>query len=398
MDWFGERESEHATQSVHDENRKRLWIIHSDDSNESDEARDTSSSNHPFDRVVALGRPSSEERRDVPNVDDYDESLFEYESLTYFNLPRPLPHEVIIAVQAATISSLKMNVQKEVTIDNVALDLDSGIAIVGVVREVGDLVDKESIQVGNRVATVLKSVMKNARYAQVSADMIVQVPPGLDSAEAAATAYTYLLAFQTLTHGIVDPVLRYSTNLFSGKNILIMDGASTSSQAMIQIAKSLGAQSVFATGPDSRHEILQNLGAIPLQEDPKEWIQRIEGRIHVVIDNVLAKCCDRAVQKQFLAQISLMFSSSTDATYYDLFTNLECYPGKIKDDLKYVLLLFAEARIKPKISKYVNSDELAYGLVTIEPGAIAGSIICEPWNRRGPPKSSKEGYTQMVRT
>jgi hypothetical protein len=46
----------------------------------------------------------------------------------------------------------------------------------------------------------------------------------------------------------------------------------------------------------------------------------------------------------------------------------------------------------------VNSDELAYGLVTIEPGAIAGSIICEPWNRRGPPKSSKEGYTQMVRT
>lgn len=364
MDWFGERESEHATQSVHDENRKRLWIIHSDDSNESDEARDTSSSNHPFDRVVALGRPSSEESRDVPNVDDYDESLFEYESLTYFNLPRPLPHEVIIAVQAATISSLKMNVQKEVTIDNVALDLDSGIAIVGVVREVGDLVDKESIQVGNRVATVLKSVMKNARYAQVSSDMIVQVPPGLDSAEAAATAYTYLLAFQTLTHGIVDPVLRYSTNLFSGKNILIMDGASTSSQAMIQIAKSLGAQSVFATGPDSRHEILQNLGAIPLQEDPKEWIQRIEGRIHVVIDNVLAKCCDRAVQKvlvkkggrivyfgmpitmdslkygssdswkclvqQFLAQISLMFSSSTDATYYDLFTNLECYPGKIK--------------------------------------------------------------------
>jgi len=69
-----------------------------------------------------------------------------------------------------------------------------------------------------------------------------------------------------------------------------------------------------------------------------------------------------------------------------------------QDDLKYVLLLFAEARIKPKISKYVNSDELAYGLVTIEPGAIAGSIICEPWNRRGPPKSSKEGYTQMVRT
>jgi len=69
-----------------------------------------------------------------------------------------------------------------------------------------------------------------------------------------------------------------------------------------------------------------------------------------------------------------------------------------QDDLNYVLLLLAEARIKPKISKYVNSDELAYGLVTIEPGAMAGSIICEPWKRRGPPKNSKDGYTQMVRT
>ena len=364
MAWFGERDIEHLTQSLHDENRKRLWTIPTDDSNESDEARDTSFSKHPHDRVVALGRPSSEGSRDVPNVDDYDETLFEYESLTYFNLPRPLPHQVIIAVQAATISSLKMNVQKEVTIDNVALDLDSGIAIVGVIREVGDSVDKKSIQVGNRVATVLKSVMKNARYAQVSADMIVQVPCGLDSAEAAATSYTYLLAFQTLTHGIMDPMLRYSTNLFCGKNILIMDGASTSGQAMIQIAKTLGAQRTFATGPDSRREILRSLGAIPLQEDPNEWIQTIKGRIHVVVDNVLAKSCDRAVQKvlvkrdgrivyfgmpitmdslkygskdswiclfqQFLAQISLMFSSSTDATYYDLFTNLECYPEKIK--------------------------------------------------------------------
>lgn len=66
--------------------------------------------------------------------------------------------------------------------------------------------------------------------------------------------------------------------------------------------------------------------------------------------------------------------------------------------MKYVLVLLSEGKIKPKISKYVNSDELACGLVTVEPGTMAGSIICEPWKRRGPPKSSKEGYTQMVRT
>ena len=369
MDFFGNTHSrENATRSLHDKNRKRLWTIQTDDDDsqsDESEARDCIPSILPLDRVVALARSSSDESRDLSNVDDYDVTLFEYESLAYFNLPRPSPDEVIIAVQAATISSLKMNVQKEVTIDNVALDLDSGIAIVGVVREIGESVDRKKIQVGDRVATVLKSVMKNARYAQVSADMVVQVPYGLDSAEVAATAYTYLLAFQTLTHGIMSPMVCYSTNLFCEKNILIMDGASTSGQAMIQIAICLGAKRVFATGPDSRQEVSRMLGAIPLQEDPKDWTPNIKGRIHVVVDNVLAKSSEcRAAQKvlvkeggrivyfgmpitmdslkygsvdswkclfqQFLAQISLMFMSSTDATYYDLFTNLERYPEKLK--------------------------------------------------------------------
>ena len=65
--------------------------------------------------------------------------------------------------------------------------------------------------------------------------------------------------------------------------------------------------------------------------------------------------------------------------------------------MNHVLHLLGEDRIRPKISKYVNSDELTYGLVSIDPNAIAGSIICEPWKRRGPP-SFKWGYTQMVRS
>lgn len=64
--------------------------------------------------------------------------------------------------------------------------------------------------------------------------------------------------------------------------------------------------------------------------------------------------------------------------------------------MRYVLSKLAEGQIKPKISKYVNSDELAYGLVTIDPGKDEGSIICEPWKKRGPPSSLKGGYTRFV--
>ena len=456
-------DADHSTHSAHDANRKRLWQIPSEESQPQNETRDTDTT---VDRVVSLSRRCSEESRDAAFVaditDDYDNEAFEYEALTYFNLPRPAAGQIVIAVQAATISSLKTKIRKDFTIDNVSLDLDSGIAIVGVVREIGVNVDKQIIRVGDRVVTILKSVMKNARYAQVSANMVVKVPYGLDSAEAAAAAYTYLLGFQSLTHGIMNPAVRYSKCLFNLKSILITDGASTSGQAAIQLAITLGSKDVFATGPISRHELLKSLGAQPLTEQPEEWLKTVEGKMHVVIDTIHAKKLQcRAVEKalvseggriiyvgcpitidslkygsmdswrcffeQILAQAALMFLTTANATYYDLFSNLNTYPEKMKvsgkcfirnmaafiinhhhsfaficiqNDLSHVLLLLAEGRIKPKISKYVNSDELAYGLVTIDPGSIAGSIICEPWKRRGPPRedNAKEGYTHMVRT
>ena len=170
------------------------------------------------------------------------------------------------------ISSLKMKVRKEVTIDNVSLDLDSGIAIVGVIRELGEGVSQEELHVGQRVTTILKSMMENPRYAKVCARMVVEVPSGVDSAEAAATAYTYLLGFQTLTHGINNPRERFSKQLFRSKRILIVDGASTSGQAVIQLARTLGAEDVYATAKKSRHEVLRNAGARPLSDDQKEWI------------------------------------------------------------------------------------------------------------------------------
>ena len=351
----------------HESNRNRLWEIQSEDSDAETQVTGVSKQQSPLHKLVGFTQPSSLDIRDevdTTSIGDYDDEVFEYESLTYFNLPRPCDGEIIIAVQAATISSLKASVQKEVTIDNVSLDIDSGIAIVGVVREIGVNVDKSKVKVGDRVATILKTIMKNARYAQVSANMIVNVPFGLDSAEAAAAAYTYLLGFQSLTHGIINPRVRYSSNLFSMKNILITNGTSTAGQALIQMSKSLGSDNVYATGPRSHHDLLKSIGAYPLSEEPAEWLGIVEGQMHVVVDTVHAKnfqchALERALVKeggkivfvgcpihddglkygrvdswmclirQILAQSALCVSSA-DASYYDLFSNLDNYPEKLK--------------------------------------------------------------------
>ena len=207
--------------------------------------------------------------------------------------------------------------------------------------------------------------MKNARYAQVPANMVVSVPFGLDSAEAAAVAYNYLLGFQSLTHGIINPHHRYSGNLFYMKNILITNGTSTAGQALIQIAKSLGSNNIFATGPQSHHDLLSSIGAYPLSEEPAEWLGIVEGQIHVVVDTVHAKnfqchALERALVKeggkivfvgsplnaealkygrldswrcllrQILAQSALVCVCTANASYYDLFSHVDNYPEKLK--------------------------------------------------------------------
>ncbi len=301
--------------------------------------------------------------------DDYNDEDFEYEPLVFFDLPKPGEGEIVIAVQAATISSLKSKVHQEVKIDNVSLDLNSGIAIVGVVREIGPRVTR--CKVGDRVATIIKSMMKNARYARVLEKTVVDVPCGLDSAESAAVAYTYLLGFQSLTHGIVNQQLRYSKDVFHGKNILIIDGASTSGLAIVQLAKSLGAQTVYATGKSHRHDLLRSFGAKPLDDQPVNWITTVEGKMDIVIDMKMAKTfqhhkAEKALKatgkmvyvgypisidslkygsadswkclfEQLVAQIALIFARA-NATYYDLFSHFDNYPEELKVRLNHYIV------------------------------------------------------------
>lgn len=66
-------------------------------------------------------------------------------------------------------------------------------------------------------------------------------------------------------------------------------------------------------------------------------------------------------------------------------------------DLEVVLYLLSQGQIKPEISKYINRDELAYGKISIDPKTVLGTIIFEPWIKRGPPKYFKNAnkYSHM---
>lgn len=350
------------TQSSHDDMKKlhRLWNFDSEDSiQQVDQHRNDTG----FHRNISL------DSRDTPlgaNLDNDDYSAFEYETLNKLvNLPTPGSGEVIIAVQCFTISNsvLNKNLIQELTIDNVSLNLYSGAAVVGVVKDVGDGVSNELI--GSRVAAVIKTVEKNKRYARVKSDLIVPVPSGLDSSEVAATSYTYFVAFQSLMHGINSPKHRYSNTYLKGKSILIIDGTSAFGQAMIQISQLQGISNIYATADESNHTFLKSLGVEVLSTNPRNWPEYLNGTIDIIMVgsrlfrytaaervlrdsggkivyigspmtiNVLKYCSKDSLMclfEQLATQCALICSSKAElqASYYDLFESISNYPYQSK--------------------------------------------------------------------
>ena len=66
--------------------------------------------------------------------------------------------------------------------------MSSGHAIVGVVRDIGSSVRRYGIDIGDRVASIVKSTSKNPRYATLTVKRLVKVPCGLDSCVAASAS------------------------------------------------------------------------------------------------------------------------------------------------------------------------------------------------------------------
>lgn len=223
------------------------------------------------------------------------------------------------------------------------------------------------------------------------------------------------MAFQSLSHGARHQE-RFSHTINKGKQILVIDGASVIGQAVIELSVLSGAL-VFATGRAENHQFISSLGAKPLSDEIERWLPVVSGKMDVIIDSFTSQIIHYEAVKQSLrkngrivcigtpmrmknikhdssslrdlcdqirAQTSLIFISKAGATYYDLFCNIDNYPMKLMRDLEYVLSLLAFEFISPRIKKFVTIDEVAYGLVPIEPGS-AGTIICEPWKRKGPP-------------
>lgn len=154
--------------------------------------------------------------------------------------------------------------------------------MVGRIIAVG--LDVKDFKEGDRVAALIRTG-GNARYASVPASSLVRVPQTINAAEAACMVTVYSAAYQSLK------MVASESPMFSlrGKRILVIGGMSDIGQAVIQMCNKARADT-YATAPTNRHAyIIGTLGAVPLPENPKDWLPRVEGDMDYVFDG---QCTD----------------------------------------------------------------------------------------------------------
>ena len=177
--------------------------------------------------------------------------LLESLTLSAFERPNPAPCEVEIEVEIAGLNF--MDVVRALNLISFergsTTALTFGMECVGKVSAIGSEVTH--LQVGQTVLAVVPRPRCISTHVTTIADLVLPIPPSLETQQAITLPICYLTA---------DYSLRRVGGLVAGERVLIHAGAGGVGLAAIQIAQAVGAE-IFATaGTPQKRDYLSSLG------------------------------------------------------------------------------------------------------------------------------------------
>ena len=189
-------------------------------------------------------------------------------SLAEDELLEPRANEVRVKVLAAGVSFADILMRKGVHPESWNLGripFTPGWDVVGIVDKLGDKVS--TWQTGQMVAA-LPIVGGYSEYIILSSDELVPVPPGLDHAEAVSLVLNYITAYQ---------MLHRCAHVNAGESILINGGAAGGvGTALLQLGKLAGLKKMYGTTSNEKHDIVSNLGGIPIDYKSVDLVRDYE--------------------------------------------------------------------------------------------------------------------------
>jgi NADPH:quinone reductase len=175
------------------------------------------------------------------------------------DVARPVPHagQVLVRIMASGVNPLDLKIRAGAA-EHARHPLPAilGIDLAGVVEAVGPEVT--DFRVGDEVYGMTGGVGgvqgSLAQYAAVDASLLALKPSHFSMREAASLPLVFITAWE----GLVD-----RAHVHAGQTVLVQGGAGGVGSIAIQIARAFGAK-VFATGAVMRSEVIEQLGATPI--------------------------------------------------------------------------------------------------------------------------------------
>jgi NADPH:quinone reductase-like Zn-dependent oxidoreductase len=274
--------------------------------------------------------------------------------------PEPGEGEVLVRVEAAGVNRFDVN-QRAGGASKLPL----------VVSSLGDAAGTRA-DTGERVAVTAAK----GSYAELTTARAENVFPLAESVGAARAA-AFPVPYKTAWWAIVG-----RAELTSGETLLVQ-GASSTGQAAIDIGRSLGA-TVYATASERKHGRLKELGAEPLgYDDPRV----VELEADVVFDPLGARTFGRSVEA--LARDGRLVTPGAVGDPNVSF-NVWALVGKRariqgiagqdapRDVLSSLLEMLARGELHPWVERELPLDQAAEAHRLIERGEVVGRVVLIP--------------------
>ena len=179
------------------------------------------------------------------------------------DLRAPLTREVRIKILATPVCGPDITARYGHTPFAPKIPFVPGYAIIGMVDAIGKNVTGTAV--GDRVAALTVSG-GYAEYMYLNKEQLIPIPATLDPAEASTLILNYLVAYQ---------VLHRKARVKAGDRILIIGASGGVGTALLQLG-SLANLTMYGIASQSKHSILTEVGAIPIDYHTQDFVEVIQ--------------------------------------------------------------------------------------------------------------------------
>ena len=314
-----------------------------------------------------------------------------------YPVPQPIGGHTVIRVRASSFNYHDLFTVKGMPGIRVPLPVIIGLDMAGEIAELGDGVrtwkigDRVLVNPVNKKKGLMGEMLDGgmAEYCLVSADQLIAIPDRVTFAEAASLPVAYGTAHRMLiTHNTVK----------KGDKVLVLGASGGVGTACVILGKLLGAEVIACASSDEKLLRLKELGAAETvnysKVDWSKWAvekygkpqrRSYDGGVDVVINFtggdtwVPSLRCIKRGGKLLVCGATAGHDPKEDLRYVWSFEiNIQGSNSFYDEDLRALMDLIQEGKMKPAIDKVVPLDQAIGGLRLLRDREIIGKVVVEP--------------------